>query len=899
MLFSSSMIKPGRSRERRFYRFGWYLPAFIMVAAVIFGIVRADLEERAQYMAQQRLVASEQLARVSSSLETNIRGNVNLVQGLVAAIASNPSITQTQFAALSERVFAVPSQLKNVAVAPNLVIRYVYPYDQNKQLVGRDYTADPKRSVSVMEAIKRRSTTIAGPVELAQGGLGLLARYPVFSQANGHFWGIVSSVIDVERLFRDIDLDTERQPLSIAISRRPAPVAKDVFTGDPAIFSADAVRARIELGYDTWYLAAVPKAGWNTTPPDIGWLYAYATLIALCIVAPMIWVGILMRQRNRHIVDLQHREEQFETIHHRLTLALEASQIGVWEYEGATDRLFWDERLKDLYSAPPGKDIFTYEDWRSTVHPDDIETAENRLNEVIGATEPYITQFRIVRPSGEIRHIRAHGKAYKTSGGVERVVGANWDVTDDVNLQIELREERARAEEQNERLRATRRTLQHQSLHDALTGLPNRRFLDQFMEASNATTHSHRLAFIHFDLDRFKEVNDTLGHAAGDEVLRQTTARLLELIGHDEFVSRIGGDEFVVVTSGPAPEERAKHLGRSIVKAIAKPMTIDGQECHVGCSAGIAMQTLACEEPRQLLINADVALYEAKKRGRNRAEVFSESLLLTAIQVKRTSDELLAAIENDQIVPFFQPQFDAVTLDIVGVEALARWVHPTRGLLAPEAFLDIAEGLHRSGEIDALILEKALFQATRWRARGLAVPRVSVNVSAQRLKDENLLEQLSHLSFAPGSIAFELLESISFEGNDRGLRKIIGTLKDLGIDIELDDFGSGHASIVSLLELGPKRLKIDRQLISPLQASGPQHRLVASIIEIGRSQGIEIVAEGVETEAHMDILRGLGCQVLQGYAFAEPMSPDAFMDFAAHWQQGRVPATAVPTRKLA
>jgi len=436
-------------------------------------------------------------------------------------------------------------------------------------------------------------------------------------------------------------------------------------------------------------------------------------------------------------------------------------------------------------------------------------------------------------------------------------------------------------------------------LHDALTGLPNRRFLDQFMEASNATTHSHRLAFIHFDLDRFKEVNDTLGHAAGDEVLRQTTARLLELIGHDEFVSRIGGDEFVVVTSGPAPEERAKHLGRSIVKAIAKPMTIDGQECHVGCSAGIAMQTLAFEEPRQLLINADVALYEAKKRGRNRAEVFSESLLLTAIQVKRTSDELLAAIENDQIVPFFQPQFDAVTLDIVGVEALARWVHPTRGLLAPEAFLDIAEGLHRSGEIDALILEKALFQATRWRARGLAVPRVSVNVSAQRLKDENLLEQLSHLSFAPGSIAFELLESISFEGNDRGLRKIIGTLKDLGIDIELDDFGSGHASIVSLLELGPKRLKIDRQLISPLQASGPQHRLVASIIEIGRSQGIEIVAEGVETEAHMDILRGLGCQVLQGYAFAEPMSPDAFMDFAAHWQQGRVPATAVPTRKLA
>ncbi|MFB9952290.1 EAL domain-containing protein [Rhizobium puerariae] len=883
------LVSKSRSLQLRFLGLSYFLPAILAITAVVIGVVRADIEKHEQFHVTQQVKAAEQLARVASSLETNIHGNVNLIYGLVAAVAANPNMTQPQFSAMADRIFSSPSQLRNIAGAPDLVIRLVYPEEANRKSIGLDYRTNEAQRDAVMKAVARRALIITGPVNLVQGGQGLIARYPVFSLANGRFWGIISAVIDLDRLYADSNINTPRQGLEIAISRRPMPGEGDVFLGERSVFSQDPVKARIELGYDTWYLAAMPKGGWLGSPPDIVSFRVIALVIAFCIVAPLIWAGFLMKQRHRNILTLQQREEQLETLSQRLELALEASGVGVWEYEPSSDTLIWDRRMRELYDAPQDKETCKYSDWRDALHPEDAEPAERQFLEALREETRFRTEFRVVSSSGEIRHIRAHGAPYRTASGVKRVVGANWDVTRDVTLQTELREARTKAERQNAELRSARRTLEHQSLHDALTGLPNRRFLDQFMAAEETATQDHKLAFIHIDLDRFKEVNDTFGHAAGDAVLKEATFRLLQLIGHDEFASRIGGDEFVVVTGGSAPQERAEYLAQSIVAALAKPIDVNGHECRIGCSAGIACQTSAGEELSQLLINADIALYEAKKLGRNRVEMFSEKLRAAAVLMKRMSDEFLNALERNQIVPYFQPQFDAQSLAIVGVEALARWQHPTRGLLAPDTFLGIAESLHRASDMDAIILESALFQMTRWRALGLDVPHLSVNISAQRLKDRQLFKRLAELPFSPGTLAFELLESISFEGQDDELKAAILNLKALGIDIEIDDFGTGHASIVSLLELGPKRLKIDRKLITPLEAAGPQRRLVASIVEIGRSQGIEIVAEGVETSAHIEILRSLGCQVLQGYALAKPMPASDFISFAQEWQAAGSP----------
>ncbi|RYH13222.1 MAG: EAL domain-containing protein, partial [Alphaproteobacteria bacterium] len=249
--------------------------------------------------------------------------------------------------------------------------------------------------------------------------------------------------------------------------------------------------------------------------------------------------------------------------------------------------------------------------------------------------------------------------------------------------------------------------------------------------------------------------------------------------------------------------------------------------------------------------------------------------------------------------PWYQPQFDAVTLEIVGVEALARWQHPVDGILAPAHFLDVAEDLNVVPTIDRVILEKALNDFARWDKLGLGIPKFAVNVSARRLQDEQLIASLKHLAFEPGRLAFELVESIFLDETDDMVRWNAEQIKELGIDIEIDDFGTGYASIVSLMKLKPRRLKIDRQLVAPIVSSLPQRRLLQSIVDIGRSLDIEVVGEGVETMEHAAILRDLGCSILQGYAFAAPMSAEAITGFVAERRWMPQAPMARPRKKQA
>src|SRR5690606_10456055 len=251
---------------------------------------------------------------------------------------------------------------------------------------------------------------------------------------------------------------------------------------------------------------------------------------------------------------------------------------------------------------------------------------------------------------------------------------------------------------------------------------------------------------------------------------------------------------------------------------------------------------------------------------------FTAALQADVVRTKRVADEILSGLEHQQFVPFYQPQFDAHTLEIVGAEALARWFHPTEGIVPPSGFMAVAEDLNVVSTIDRMILEQALRQVEDWQAMGIEMPRISVNVSARRLQDEKLAQTLHELNIRPGLVAFELVESIFLDESEDVVLFNIDQIKELGIDIEIDDFGTGHASIVSLLKLKPKRLKIDRQLVEPIVGSPSQRHLVESIVDIGKSLGIQVVGEGVETLEHAHILRDIGCDVLQGYVFARPMN---------------------------
>jgi diguanylate cyclase (GGDEF)-like protein len=477
------------------------------------------------------------------------------------------------------------------------------------------------------------------------------------------------------------------------------------------------------------------------------------------------------------------------------------------------------------------------------------------------------------------------------------MVGVNWDVSADVALNDNLKRANRLSEVRYAELETAKAAIEHNALHDSLTGLPNRRYLDEVLRnrAEQAGRNGTTLALLHIDLDRFKQINDTLGHAAGDAMLVHAAFTLSANSGPKDFVARIGGDEFVVVSEATDGEAGLADLADRLIAKMRQPIVYEGHECRSGISVGIATETGREPDSNRLLINADIALYRAKSRGRSRHEFFTSALQAEVIRTKRVADEILHGLETDQFLPWYQPQFDAVTLEIVGVEALARWQHPVEGILPPAYFLDVAEDLNVVSTIDRIVLEKALADFAHWEELGLGIPKVAVNVSARRLQDEQLIASLKDLKFEPGRLAFELVESIFLDETDDMVRWNAEQIKELGIDIEIDDFGTGYASIVSLMKLKPRRLKIDRQLVAPLVSSPAQRRLVQSIVDIGRSLDIEVVGEGVETMEHAAILRDLGCNMLQGYAFAAPMSAAAIAGFVT--ERGWMPEAHKPGRK--
>jgi diguanylate cyclase (GGDEF)-like protein len=426
--------------------------------------------------------------------------------------------------------------------------------------------------------------------------------------------------------------------------------------------------------------------------------------------------------------------------------------------------------------------------------------------------------------------------------------------------------------------------VEYQALHDPLTGLANRSYLRQVLQDIAKARDQRKdigTAIFHIDLDRFKQINDTRGHTAGDFILVHTAAILKSLVRTGDFVARIGGDEFVIVARSDCNTSSLTALASRIIQELAKPVLYMQSYCRFGASIGIAYSRSKTSNPTKLLVNADIALYRAKKAGKGRYAFFSSAVQKEIIETQTIAEDILTGLDQGEFFPIYQPQFDAVTHEIVGVEALVRWNHRDKGILYPAQFLKIAEDIKVIDRIDSIVLERGLGDILSFRESGVIIPRLSVNISSQRLSDPNLAKTLRDYKLPKGLVAFELLESIFLDDIDAKslVSRTIKQLKRLGIEIEIDDFGTGHASIVGLLRINPTRLKIARELVMPITKSRKQRRLLQSIIEMGKALGIDIVAEGVESWDHAEMLRDLGCDYLQGYALAMPMTAPRLFHF--------------------
>ncbi|MBW6420997.1 EAL domain-containing protein [Rhizobium sp. XQZ8] len=580
--------------------------------------------------------------------------------------------------------------------------------------------------------------------------------------------------------------------------------------------------------------------------------------------------------------ELSNREQDLEELSQRLDLALDSYNCGIWEADLRDNSAFWDERMHQLYGLPYRGRRTTREDWLGCLHPEDREAAISAADNAVVAGEKLNSIHRIMLENGQVRFVRSVGQVHKARSGIDKIVGIAFDITADVLLADQLKTAKNEAEAKNLELELAKSRIEHNSLHDPLTLLANRRKLDMELDRLSRSSQGERQKFsiLHLDLDRFKQINDTLGHAAGDAMLVHASRILARNVRTTDVVARIGGDEFVILAVGNSSAEQMAQLSQRIIGEFHQPIDFEGFSCRCGVSIGIAQASGLNLDARRVLVNADIALYRAKGLGRNRYEFFTQNLQAEIVNHKRTADEVLSGIDNHEFTAFYQPQFCARTNELTGVEALIRWNHPHHGILAPDRFLKIAEDLNVSAVLDQIVLETVLKDKLRWAAAGIRVPKVSVNVSSKRLHDETLIDTLKGLAISPGEISFELVESIFLDESEDSAAGNLERIKELGIDIEIDDFGTGHTSIVSLLKLKPKRLKIDRQLVMPILSSPQEKALVRSIIDIARSLGVETVAEGVETMQHAALLRELGCDLLQGYAFSRPLSFADFTDTA-------------------
>jgi diguanylate cyclase len=430
-------------------------------------------------------------------------------------------------------------------------------------------------------------------------------------------------------------------------------------------------------------------------------------------------------------------------------------------------------------------------------------------------------------------------------------------------------------------LEAANHQLRHLATHDALTGLPNRVLLDDRL--SQAIVHADHsgqpFAIMVLDLDRFKLINDSLGHRAGDELLNRVATRLRGVVGDIDTVARVGGDEFVLVLPSTMLRAGAEKLAKSVIESVKAPMQIAGVDLHISTSVGIAFYPKDGAAPEALMAHADAAMYCAKQRGRNNLQCFEDGMdTATRERVKLESD-LHQALLLQQFELNYQPKVDTATDYFHSAEALVRWRHPQRGTIMPEDFIPLAEECGLINGIGEWVLREACRQCKDWQREGLPPLRVAVNVSASQFRQGNLLavieRALQDAGLDPGCLELELTESAVMTDPEESAH-ILGKLNEMGVLVSVDDFGTGYSSMSYLRRFPIDKLKIDRGFVKDLMTRADDASIVRAIISLAHSLRLKVVAEGVETPEQLDSLKSMGCDQYQGFHFSPPLTAAEF-----------------------
>ncbi|RZM76153.1 EAL domain-containing protein [Leptolyngbya iicbica LK] len=425
--------------------------------------------------------------------------------------------------------------------------------------------------------------------------------------------------------------------------------------------------------------------------------------------------------------------------------------------------------------------------------------------------------------------------------------------------------------------------MRHQASHDPLTGLPNRLLFNERLALALASAHQSgsSLAVMFIDMDRFKVINDSLGHDTGDLLLRQFAQRLTHSLKQTDTVARWGGDEFTVILPQIHSGQQATYIAERIIQSLQTPFSCNGHDLHMTTSVGIAIAPYDGQDAETLLKHADTAMYRAKQQGKNQFQLYAPEMNEAALDQLVLTNDLHHALRRHELVLYYQPQVDLQTGQIVGLEALVRWQHPERGLLSPGQFIPLAEETGQIHAISQWVLHTACTHNYAWQQAGLPPVRVAVNLSAQQFQNHDLprliQRTLLETGLPPQHLEVEITETIAIANPEKAIA-ILQQLRQMGVQTALDDFGTGYSSLSILQQFPLHQLKIDRAFIRHLAPGTKEAALVRAIVNLGHGLGLTLVAEGVETVEQQTFLQAIGCNAMQGYLFSQPVSAAAIPD---------------------
>ena len=567
-------------------------------------------------------------------------------------------------------------------------------------------------------------------------------------------------------------------------------------------------------------------------------------------IVGVLGVALDVTAEHRAVRALRRSEEN-------LAMAQAAAHLGSWDHDLLTGSVSWSEELFSLCGmnpseSAPGPDLL----W-SFVHVEDASRVRAAFDAARSDGEPFVVDGRLVWPDGTERWVEHRGRfALDAEGRPTRVLGTVLDIT--ARKQVEA-------------------DLIHQAHYDPVTQLPNRKLFAERLGRSlpHARRAGSRVAVLFVDLDRFKTINDTLGHAVGDRFLRAAAERIVTAVRETDAVARHGSDEFVIALVDIETADDAARVAQTLVEAFAARFDVEGRELYSSVSVGVSLFPDDGETVEDLLRSADAALSRAKLAGGNGLRFYTAATHERAVERLTLENQLRRAVEREEFRLHYQPIVDS-NAEIVGVEALVRWQHPSLGLVFPDTFISLAEEIGLIIPMGRWIMRAGLMQMREWRDRGMQPFRLAINLSARQLLDpdlhRNVREALADCSLPADALEMEITESAVLH-DVNAAKRAVAQVKSLGVGFALDDFGTGYSALAYLKHFPVDALKIDRAFVRDLPADRGDLAIVSAIVALGHALDLRIVAEGVETAAQAALVHKLGCDEQQGYYYARPLPP--------------------------